>query len=103
MQTEPTFTPNDKILFSAGRCSPYVKKSSWPTIWMIDQDGKNKELIVPVGGSINPQISPDGTLIIYHEGFGLGSGIFYVKDPDGNGIWEDRDGWGVGLFNGRGG
>ncbi|MCK4614911.1 MAG: hypothetical protein KAU14_08915 [Thermoplasmata archaeon] len=34
-------------------------------------------------------------MIIYHEGFGLGSGIFYVKDPDGNGIWEDRDGDGV--------
>jgi len=93
----PTFMPDGNILLSLGRPSPYVKESSWPTIWLLDPDTEKLLQLFPLryanlAGNTFPRASPDGTIVLCYHGFGEGSGPFYVEDPDGDGIWDDRDG-----------
>ena len=95
----PVFTPYGKILFECEKVSPHSNKVEEGNIWMIDADGSNPILIVPreFGGYIRstyPSISPDNTMIVFDHGLSTG-GLYYVKDPDGDGIWEDSDGDGV--------
>ena len=95
----PTFTPNGKILFECAKVSPHSNKVDGGNIWMIDADGSNPILIVPreFGGNVRstyPSINPDNTMIIFDHGLSTG-GLYYVKEPDGDGIWEDSDGDGV--------
>ncbi len=98
---EPTFAPNGKILFASSRTSPYVKEPSGAkAVWMIDPDGGNPMVVMPAsygghGGHKFPQMSPNGTRIIADHGFAEMGGLFYIDDPDGDGIWEDSDGDGV--------
>lgn len=97
---DPSFTSVGKILFRSNRASPHSNKGSSGNIWMMDADGGNQILIVPSkfkGASFNAElaISPDNTLIVFWHGIGPVAGLFYVKDPDGDGIWEDSDGDGV--------
>ena len=97
----PTFTPNGKILFECEKVSPHSNKVEDGNIWMIDADGSNPILIAPTkfGGSVhstNPAISPDNTMIVFFHGLSAGTAnLYYIKDPDGDGIWEDSDGDGV--------
>ena len=96
----PTFTPNGKILFRSTRVSPHSNKKGSSNIWMMDADGSNRTLIIPetFGGiffNTGPAISPDNKMIIFSHGLMSKTGLYYVKDPDGDGIWEDSDGDGV--------
>ena len=99
---DPVFNSKGKIIFSSSRASPINYDGSAGNIWMMNADGSNQILIVPDvsglkvdGASISynrrPSVSQDGTIIIFDSWHT----IFYVKDLDGDGIWEDSDGDGV--------
>ena len=96
----PIFTSTGKILFVSTELSLHSNKKDAGNIWMMDPDGSNRTLIVPrqFKGKIwntEPAISPDNTMIVFRHGFLSDGGLYYVKDPDGDGIWEDSDGDGV--------
>ena len=92
----PVFMPNGKILFESARVSPHSNKEGAPSIWMMEQDGSNRTLLVPSVissvGSMNPSINKNGTRILFEHGIGEGQDLYIVDDPDGDGEWEDSDG-----------
>ncbi len=89
---DPVFMPDGKIMYRSYNMSPHSEKRSSGNIWMMDQDGSNQTLLIPRDGFNDyPAISPDGTMIIYEHGLYL----YFVEDPDGDGIWEDSDNDGV--------
>ena len=92
----PVFMPDGKILFESARVSPHSDKVGAPSIWMMEQDGSNRTLIVPSVissvGSMNPSINGNGTRILFEHGIGDGQDLYIVDDPDGDGEWEDSDG-----------
>ena len=92
----PVFMPDGKILFESARVSPHSDKIGAPSIWMIEQDGSNRTLLVPSVissvGSMNPSINRNGTRILFEHGIGEGQDLYIVDDPDGDGEWEDSDG-----------
>ena len=92
----PCFMPDGKILFDSARYSPHSKGVSAPSIWMMEQDGSNRTLLVPSVitslGSERPTINGQGTRIAFEHGLGDSLSIYYVEDPDRDGVWEDSDG-----------
>ncbi len=92
----PVFMPDGKILFNAGRISPHSRDVGAPSIWMMDQDGSDKTLLIPSRitsvGSERASISPNGTQIVFEHSFGDPFKLYVVDDPDGDGVWEDSDG-----------
>ena len=95
----PTFMPDGKILFEAARVSPHSKETGAGYLWMMDQDGGNRTLLVPSsfdGKSFNSRASAstDGTKILFEHSLS-DRDLYIVEDPDGDGVWEDSDGDGV--------
>ncbi len=92
----PVFMPDGKVLFDSARVSPHCNKVGAPSIWMMEQDGSNRTLLVPSVisslGSMNPSINRNGTRILFEHGIGDGQDLYIVDDPDGDGEWEDSDG-----------
>ena len=92
----PVFMPDGKILFESARVSPHSDKVGAPSIWMMEQDGSNRTLLVPSVisslGSMYPSINGNGTRILFEHGIGDGQDLYIVDDPDGDGEWEDSDG-----------
>ena len=94
----PIFTSTGKILFVSTELSPHSNKRDAGNIWMMNPDGSNRTLIVPrqFKGNIwntEPTISPDNTMIVFRHGLiSDPAGLYFVKDLDGDGIWEDSDG-----------
>ena len=95
----PTFMPDGKILFESTRASPHSKETDGGYLWMMDQDGGNRTLLVPSsfdGKSFNSRasVSSDGTKILFEHSLS-DRDLYIVEDPDGDGVWEDSDGDGV--------
>jgi len=95
----PTFMSDGKILFESARVSPHSKETGAGYLWMMDQDGGNRTLLVPSsfdGKSFNSRASAstDGTKILFEHSLS-DRDLYIVEDPDGDGIWEDSDGDGV--------
>jgi len=93
----PSFMPDGKILFESSRASPHSDEISAGYLWMMDQDGSNRILLVPsyfdgMAFSSRPSVSSDNTKILFEHGL---SDLYIVEDPDGDGVWEDSDGDGV--------
>lgn len=92
----PVFMPDGKIMFEYSKVSPHSSKLGAPSIWMMEQDGSNKTLLVPYlissVGSMHPSINRNGTRILFEHGIGEGNDLYIVDDPDGDGEWEDSDG-----------
>lgn len=97
----PIFTSTGKILFLSTELSPHSNKRDAGNIWIMNADGNNRTLIVPrqFKGNIwntEPAISPDNTMIVFRHGLiSDPAGLYFVKDPNCDGIWEDSDGDGV--------
>ncbi len=95
---EARFTPDGRIIFSSARVSPHSDEVSVPSIWMMNQDGSDKIMLVPGVfnndvGSIMPCMSPDMHRFLFFHGLSNRSGLFYIDDPTGE--WKDSDGDGV--------
>ena len=94
--SHPTFMPDGKILFDSARVSPHSNKIGAPSVWMMEQDGSNRTLLVPSVisslGSKRPTINRNGTRIVFEHGLGGSFTIYMVEDPNGDGEWEDSDG-----------
>ena len=100
----PVFMSDGKILFQSARVSLYNNELDEGNIWMMDQDGSNKTLIVTglnseqfpsdEPGVMNfndyTTVSPNNTRIVFEHYPGR---FYYVDDPDG--VWEDSDGDGI--------
>jgi Tol biopolymer transport system component len=96
---EAIFTPDGRILFRSARVSPHSSKLEDGNIWMMNQDGSNKILIVPEYHnnaifSRWPAINSNGTIIVFEHGLDDEHyGLYYVQDS--TGLWKDSDGDGV--------
>ncbi len=94
--TNPVFMPDGKIMFDSARISPHSRDVGAPSIWMMEQDGSNKTLLIPSRitsvGSERASINSNGTQIIFEHSFGDNFKLLVVEDPDGDGVWEDSDG-----------
>jgi Tol biopolymer transport system component len=92
----PVFMPNGQIMFESARVSPNSDNVGAPSIWMMEQDGSNRTLLVPSVissvGSTDPTINRNGTRIAFEHGIGESFRLYIVDDPDGDGEWEDSDG-----------
>jgi len=93
----PIFLPDGRILFESARYSPHSSYVWAPNLWIMDDDGKNKMLLVHAefnndAGSDEATINPNGTRIVFGHGL-YTSDLFYIEDPTGE--WKDRDGDGV--------
>ena len=91
-----TLTSENKILFRSDQLSPHSDYTRTGNIWMMENDGGNKQLILPTStigyGSFSyPIMSPDGNRIYFF----INSSLHYIEDPDHDGEWEDTDGDGV--------
>lgn len=101
LNDDARFTPNGRILFTSSRVSPHSNKMDGGNVWLMNADGTNKMIVVPVNFpsnytagdfSTSPSMNADNKTILFRHGLYTHC-LYYVTDPTGQ--WKDSDGDGV--------